>query len=333
MRAKGIYGRQVRSAVQTIVFTEPELGCSYDDLAAAAQLTDRLAWHGFFCADHYLGPSQRPELPGPVDAWTTLAGLSRDTSRVRLGTLMTCATFRLPGPFAVTVAQVDAMSNGRIELGIGAGHFALEHEAMGVPFPPIGERFDRLTEQLEILTGLWSTGPGEVFAYRGKHYVLDGNPGLPKPRQQPYPRIIIGGRGPKRTPALAARFAAEMNLSYQSPDVARQSIQVVRDACERIGRDPATLDFSITLLMCCGSTPADVQRRIAVVDRQMRNAAAYRGFDDLSTFCAVGAPQTVVDRVNAYAELGVSRAYLHFRDLHDLEQLELFSAEVLPHLL
>jgi len=318
--------------VDAVVFTEPELGSSYEQLVTAAQLAERLGWYGFFCADHYISPTQRPNPPGPVDAWTTLAGLARETSAIRLGTLMTCSTFRAPGPFSVIVAQVDAMSGGRIELGIGAGHFPAEHEAFGVAFPSIGERFDRLEEQLEILLGIAATPDGQDFDYQGKFYKLINNPALPKPAQKPYPRIIVGGRGPRRTPAIAARFAQEMNISYQAPAAAAESKRRVEQACADQGRDPATLDFSVTLLLCCGQTQEEVRRRLSIVERQMAKATVYRGLSDVMRFAAVGTPQAVIERIAAYRELGFSRVYLHYRDLPDLGQLELVAREVLPHL-
>src|SRR5215208_6294574 len=140
------------------VFTEPQQGATYDDLLAVACTAEELGYGAFFRSDHYLAMGN-DGLPGPTDAWTTLAGLARDTSTIRLGTLMTSATFRLPGPLAIAVAGVDQMSNGRVELGIGAGWYEAEHTGYGIPFPPTGERFDRLEEQLEVLTGLWRTPP------------------------------------------------------------------------------------------------------------------------------------------------------------------------------
>ncbi|WP_447646153.1 LLM class flavin-dependent oxidoreductase [Nocardioides zeae] len=143
------------------IFTEPQQGATYDDLLAVAQETERLGFDAFFRSDHYLHMSG-DGLPGPTDAWTTLAGLARETSTIRLGTLMTSATFRHPGVLAIQVAQVDQMSGGRVELGLGAGWFEGEHAAYGIPFPDTRERFDRYAEQLEIVTGLWATPEGSA---------------------------------------------------------------------------------------------------------------------------------------------------------------------------
>src|ERR671933_6288 len=173
------------------IFTEPQQGATYDDLLAVAQATERLGFDAFFRSDHFLTMGG-DGLPGPTDAWLTLAGLARETSRIRLGTLMTAATFRLPGPLAITVAQVDHMSGGRVELGIGSGWFEAEHTAYGIPFPDLGERFDRYEEQLAVITGLWSTRPGETFDFGGEHYRLAGSPALPKPVQEGGIPVLLG---------------------------------------------------------------------------------------------------------------------------------------------
>ena len=194
------------------IFTEPQQGATYDDLLAVASTAERLGFGAFFRSDHYLGMGT-DGLPGPTDAWVTLAGLARDTTTIRLGTLVTSATFRRPGPLAITVAGVDQMSGGRVELGLGAGWFDGEHRAYGIPFPDVQERFDRLEEQLAIVTGLWSTPAGERFSHAGTHYRLEDSPALPKPTQERIP-VIVGGHGPKRTPRLAATYASEFNIPF-----------------------------------------------------------------------------------------------------------------------
>src|SRR5512139_312425 len=159
------------------IFTEPQQGATYDDLLAVARATEELGYDAFFRSDHYLHMGG-DGWPGPTDAWTTLAGLARDTSTIRLGTLVSSATFRLPGPLAVAVAGVDQMSGGRVELGLGAGWFEAEHAAFGIPFPALGERFDRLEEQLAVITGMWSAPAGTSFEHEGPHYPVTANPGL-----------------------------------------------------------------------------------------------------------------------------------------------------------
>ena len=309
------------------IFTEPQLGATYDDLLRVARRTEECGFDGFFRSDHYLTMGRNAGLPGSTDAWLTLAALAVQTSRIRLGTLVTSATFRLPGPLAIGVAQVDAMSGGRVELGLGAGWFEAEHRAYGIPFPPVAERFDRLTEQLEVVTGLWSTPLGGTFAYRGDHYVVEDSPALPKPVQTPGPPIIIGGKGPTRTPALAARFADEYNVPFGSAEEAARGYAAVARACEKIGRDGsdrAPLVLSAALTVVCGRSDAEVRRRAetANVDpEQLRSGGG-----------VAGTPDDVVEQIKAYAARGTSRIFLQVLDLADLDHLDLIAAEVKPQL-
>src|SRR3954454_10062194 len=303
------------------IFVEPQQGGTYDDQLAVARLAEELGFGAFFRSDHYLamGVDGRP---GPTDSWVTLAGLARETSTIRLGTMMTSATFRYPGPLAISVAQVDQMSGGRVELGIGAGWYDAEHTAYAIPFPPTGERFDRLEDQLAILTGLWATGDGEAFSYAGSHYSVTDSPGLPKPVQQPHPPIIIGGKGAKRTPALTARYAAEFNLPFVGLEQSAQQIGRVRAACEAIGRDPDSLTYSNAHTICCGGDEAEVRRRADVIGRTP---------EDLRANALAGTPDEVVEQIGRYASLGAQRVYLQVLDQHDLDHLRLLAAEVMPH--
>lgn len=303
------------------VFTEPQQGASYDDLLAVAKTAESLGYGAFFRSDHYLAMGGEG-LPGPTDAWITLAGLARETSSIRLGTLVTAATFRLPGPLAISVAQVDVMSGGRVELGLGTGWFEAEHTAYGIPFPALGERFDRLTEQLEILTGLWSTPLGSRFGYDGRHYALHDSPALPKPVQQP-PPLIVGGLGARRTPDLAARFATEYNVPFASvPDTAA-AYERVRSACRVHGRDPATVTFSAAQVLCCGVDEAEIGRRATAIGRDV---------DELRANGLAGTPSEVVAKARRFAEVGATRLYVQTLDLCDLEHLRLVAAEVMPAL-
>ena len=165
--------------MQLRIFVEPQQGASYDQQLAVALLAEQLGFDAFFRSDHYLKMSDIDGLPGPTDSWVTLAGLARDTSTIRLGTLVTSATFRHPGVLAISVAQVDQMSGGRVELGIGAGWFEAEHQAYGIPFPDVKVRFDRLEEQLQVITGLWGTPVGELFSFEGNEYRVSNSPALP----------------------------------------------------------------------------------------------------------------------------------------------------------
>ncbi len=293
------------------IFTEPQQGATYDDLLAMARATEDLGFDGFFRSDHYLHMSG-DGTPGPADAWTTLAGLARDTSRIRLGTLVSSATFRLPGPLAVTVAGVDQMSGGRVELGLGAGWFEQERTAFGIPFPPLGERFDRLEEQLAVITGLWSTPPGETFEHEGPHYPVGANPGLVAPVQPGGVPIIVGGAGKRRTPTLAARYAADFNAGFRSvPDTGRLFEQV--DAvCREVGRDPSTLVHSAAQVVCLGRDDTTVRRRAEAIGRDV---------DDLLENAIAGTFEQARDRFGRLVEAGMARAYLQVLDLADLDHL------------
>ncbi|WBB92076.1 LLM class F420-dependent oxidoreductase [Verrucosispora sp. WMMC514] len=305
------------------IFTEPQQGASYDDLLAVARRAEETGFGAFFRSDHYLKMGSVSGEPGPTDAWTTLAGLARDTRSIRLGTLMSAATFRLPGPLAITVAQVDQMSGGRVELGIGTGWYDAEHQAYGIPFPPLGERFDRLDEQLAVITGLWRTPSGETFDFTGRHYQVVDSPALPKPVQRPHPPILLGGKGAKRTPQLAARYADEFNLPFVSIDETVAQFARVRAACADIGRDPAQLTWSNALVLCCGKDDAEVARRAAAIGREP---------DELRANGLAGTPAEVIDTIGRYAEVGSQRLYLQVLDLTDLDHLDLVAAEVMRQL-
>lgn len=301
------------------IFTEPQQGATYEQQLAVARTAEELGFDAFFRSDHYLRMGDGDPGPGPTDAWITLAGLARDTTTIRLGTLVNSATFRLPGPLAISVAQVDAMSGGRVELGLGAGWFEAEHRAYGIPFPDLGERFDRLEEQLAIVTGLWSTPVGDTFSFAGEHYPVHESPALPKPVQDPVP-VIVGGGGPRRTPALAARFATEYNLAFPAADGFGVAVERVQAACEAIDRDPASLRKSVALVVCCGETEADVERRAARIGRAP---------DELRANGAAGTPAEVVDKIRSYEAAGAQTVYLQVLDLDDLEHLHLLGGAVL----
>jgi F420-dependent oxidoreductase-like protein len=308
-------------AMKLRIFTEPQQGASYATLRNVAKATEDLGFDGFFRSDHYLKMGGVSGLPGPTDAWATLAALAAETSRVRLGTLMTCATFRLPGPLAITVAQVDEMSGGRVEFGLGAGWYEAEHTAYGIPFPSMAERFGKFEEQLAVITGLWETPAGETFSYEGSHYRLVDSPALPKPAQHPRPPVIIGGTGPRRTPALAARYADEFNVPFHSAAESGALYERVRSACSEAGRDPSSMVFSAAQVVCCGRNSAQLSRRAAAIGRDL---------SDLRENGLAGTPEEIVEKIGSFAAVGVSRLYLQVLDLSDLEHLELIAAQVSP---
>ncbi len=309
--------------MQLRIFTEPQQGATYDDLLRVATEAERLGFDAFFRSDHYLKMGDADGLPGPTDAWVTLAGLARETSTIRLGTLMTAATFRLPGPLAISVAQVDAMSGGRVELGIGTGWYDEEHTAYGIPFPPLGERFSLLEEQLEILTGLWGTPLGSTYDFDGEHYSVKDSPALPKPAQSPRPPVLIGGGGPKRTPRLAARFADEFNMPFGSVEATAEQFGRVRAACEAAGRDPSSLVLSAAQVLCVGSDEDEVARRAAAIGREP---------GELRETGLAGTVDEVVDKALRYAGAGATRLYLQVLDLSDLDHVRLVAAQVAPRL-
>lgn len=301
------------------LFTEPQQGFSYDDQLAFAQSAERHGLDGFFRSDHYLRMGEGDPRPGPTDAWTTLAGLARETSRIRLGTLVSSVTYRVPSILAIQVAQVDAMSGGRAELGLGTGWFEREHEAYGIPFPP--KRFDLLEEQLQVVTGLWQTPDAETFSFDGEHYRLDRAPALPKPVQSRVP-VIVGGGGPKRTPALAARYATEFNIGFVAEDVVAEKFRVVRQACESIGRDPETLQLSVALPTIVGVDDAEIERRVAAIGQTRAQ------FDNGANL--IGSPTQISEKVERLRALGASRVYFQLLDLRDVEHADLVGAELLP---
>jgi F420-dependent oxidoreductase-like protein len=322
------YGRS-RNCLQAInklagvklrVFTEPQEGASYQQLLRVAQTAEELGFDAFFRSDHYLRLGDGDGLPGPSDAWITLAGLARDTSRIRLGTLVSPATFRLPGPLAISVAGVDQMSDGRVELGFGAGWFAGEHEAYGIEFPDTVERFDRFAEQLAIIDGLWRTPAGQRFSYQGKHYRLIDSPALPRPVQSPRPPIIVGGQGKRRSAMLAAEHADEYNVPFSPLARVREVFDRVRAVTAETGRE---LRYSAAQTICVATSESRLAKRAAAIGREVA---------DLRENELAGSPAEVIDRIGQYAEAGASRMYLQLLDLTDLDQLELIAAEIMPQL-
>jgi F420-dependent oxidoreductase-like protein len=307
--------------MQLRIFTEPQQGADYAAQLRCALAAEDLGFDGFFRSDHYLKMGPGSGLPGPTDAWITLAALTVQTSRIRLGTLVSPVTFRYPGPLAISVAQVDQMSGGRVELGLGAGWFDDEHHAYGVPFPPMGERFAMLEEQLAIITGLWETPAGELFSYQGKHYTIRDSPALPKPAQSPRPPIVLGGVGKRRTPRLAAAYADEFNSSFDTMASTADSFRLVGEAAAQAGRPDSSISYSTAQTVCCGRDRPELERRAAAIGQPL---------DHLREHAVAGTPGEVVAKLKEFSGIGAQRAYLQLYDLDDLDHLELLAAEVLP---
>jgi F420-dependent oxidoreductase-like protein len=306
--------------MQLRIFTEPQQGADYATLLRVAKATEDLGFEAFFRSDHYLKMGSVSGLPGPTDAWTTLAGLAVQTKRIRLGTLVSPVTFRLPGPLAITVAQIDQMSGGRVELGLGTGWFDAEHAAYGIPFPGLGDRFAMLEEQLAIVTGLWATPAGGTFSYAGAHYSVTDSPALPKPAQRPKPPVVVGGHGAKRTPRLAAAYADDYNAGFDTVAGTKAAFDRVRAAVDAAGRPEGSMIYSAAQVVCCGRDDADLKRRAAAIGQDL---AALREHG------LAGTPAELVDKIGQFAGIGATRIYLQVLDLDDLEHLQLIAAEVL----
>ncbi len=269
---------------------EPQEGTTYRALRAHAVLAESAGFEAFFRSDHWLSLEGAPERPA-TDAWTTLAGLARETHTIRLGTLVSPVTFRLPVALAKIVASVDEMSDGRVELGMGAGWSIPEHERFGIPFPALGERLDRLEEAIQVVSGLWTETP---LTFHGRFYQLRDAICEPKPVQRPRPPIIVGGVGRRRTVELAARLADELNLDMLEPGASREAFARLDVACEAGDRDPQAVTRSVMIPWPTGS-----------VEEQR-------------------------ERVAAYAEAGVQRLYLNVGPgLADLAELERFGRDVI----
>lgn len=303
-------------------FTEPQQGASYDDLLAVALARESAGFAGFMRSDHYLVMGDGSGLPGPTHAWITLAGLARDTSTIRLGTLVSPATFYQPGPLAIAVAQVDQMSGGRIDFGFGAGWYEAEHGAYGLDFPEMGERFDRYEEYLEQIVGLWSTPDGETYSSQGQFHSFTESPALPKPSQRPGPPVIIGGRGKTRTPRLVAKYASDFNVPFMSLADIPETLSRVDAACEAIDRDPATVVKSAALVACVGATESDIARRAAAIGRDV---------DELRENGLAGTYDEALAKLAEFAAIGIDRVYLQMLDLADLDHVHEIGAHVLSH--
>ncbi len=302
------------------IFIEPQQGASYEQQLEVARAAEEMGFDALFRSDHLTKMGDVDGLPGPTDSWVTLGALARETVRIRLGTLVSSATFRHPGLLAVTVAQVDNMSGGRVELGLGTGWYDDEHLHYGIPFPSFSERFERLEEQLEIVRGLWTTPIEETFSYSGRHHRLSESPALPKPTQPGGPPVVVGGVGPRKTPELAARHASEYNVPFAAVDDFAALLATATACCERIGRDPDDLVRSVALVVCCGETDHEVG---------MRAQAIGRSIEDLTDHGLCGSPSEVLEKLAEYAEAGADRVYLQVLDLEDLEHVHLLGEEVL----
>lgn len=326
-----------RTSVSTLasmelrISVEAQFGARYIDLLKLAILAEEAGYDAFFRSDHYLKPGNEPAATSPTDAWITLAGLARETTTIRLGTLVTAATLRHPSVLAISVAQVHQMSGERIDFGLGSGHDAAEHRAYGIPMPEVGERFDMYTEQLEIITGLWGTPSGERFTFAGKHYELVDAPALhTTEKPPPMPPIIVGGGGKRRTPELAARFADEFNVIFMDSAKATAQFMRVNSAASAAGREPRDIVRSAAFASAVGRHGPQVASRLQILKRELPWL-----FDPLQEpdYLLAGSPAQVVDKIGRYRQAtGISRLYVDILDVADLAQVELIASEVRPQL-
>jgi F420-dependent oxidoreductase-like protein len=315
------------AAMRLALMTEPQQGLSYADIVAAARAAEEAGLEAFFRSDHYAsfpGPAGEPT----TDAWATLAGLARDTTRILLGALVSPVTFRLPGPFAKTVTTVDEMSGGRVEVGLGAGWNDEEHAQLGIPFPPLGERFGMLEEAVEILHGLWTEPDG--WRFEGRHWRVEGSLFHPRPAEYRAdggrPPIILGGSGGPRLARLVARLGDEFNLTSASPQDAREAYGRLDAACRAVGRDPASVARSAMTGVLIAETAADLQDRMA-------DLLAFTGNEDGADADAwlaqrrrrwiIGTLDEAGERLRDFEEAGVERVMLQDFIPRDLEHIRL----------
>jgi F420-dependent oxidoreductase-like protein len=304
------------------IFTEPQQGASYDQLLAVARTSEECGFDAFFRSDHYMRMGSASGRPAYTDAWITLAGLARETKSIRLGTLVSPVTFRAAGPFVVIATQVDQMSGGRVEVGLGAGWYEAEHKAYGLAFPPVGARYDLFEDQLAILHGVWTAPPGATFEYTGRTCRVRLEADTLRPMQRPHPPIVMGGAGGPRSARLAVAYADEYNKSFQPVAEIRRVHDEVRRACEREGRDPASMVWSTGQVVCCGRSETEIARRAAAIHRDVV---------ELRENGLAGTPGEVLEKLGEFAENGVERFYLQVLDLDDLDHLRLIAEEVLQH--
>jgi F420-dependent oxidoreductase-like protein len=301
---------------------------TWDDWCALADACERFGIETLLSGDHYI--STNDELGNVAhDAWMTIAALAARTSSLRLGTQVTPVTFRPPALLANMVATADHVSGGRVELGLGAGWMEREHEAFGFSFPEMRVRLDMFAEQLEIVQRLWTE---ERVSFAGEHYTLVDAPGMPKPLQSPHPPIVVGGSGTRGTAIPAARFADEYNTAWiEHPGEFAAIRERVVAACAEVGRDPATMRFSVAIHSVVGTSRSDVlEKARAIYALRPRE----QGFDDwfagFTESRLVGTVDEIGEQLLTYAEQGADRVTL-IHSLHrDLDSIQLIGERLVP---
>jgi F420-dependent oxidoreductase-like protein len=308
---------------------EGQEGVTWDQWVALARACEEHGFQGLFRSDHYVSFGH-PDTWGSLDAWATLTALAAVTSRIRLGTMVSPATFRRPSVLAKMVTTADHVSGGRVELGLGAGWFEGEHRAYGFAFPPTAERMAILAEQLEIVHRLWSRDE-ESVTFEGAHYRLEDCHALPRPVQEPHPPLIMGGGAGPKSAALAARWADEYNVNYVPPEEARARRERLSAACEAAGRDPSQLRLSMMVNTLVGEDPAELEQRAsALVARRGQGGDGATFLKEAGPERLIGTPERILEQLAAFAEAGVQRVMLQHLVHEDLESLALIGREVIP---
>lgn len=308
------------------IFLDPQEGMTYDAMLAAAQATERGGFYGLYRSDH-LAPTSGLFDRNATEAWTTLAGLARETSRIRLGTLITPLTFREPAVLSKMVSTVAEMSRGRVDVSIGTGWNTGEHEALGLEFESLGVRFERLEEYAKILTGFWGD---ERFSFDGTYYSAKDI--LPRPLPRPRPRIIVGGQGKRKTPLLAARYADEYNIDWPSPQRCTELFERLDDACEEVGRDPGSIERSVLLGVIVGETQAELRRVVPAGVAELGGTDTDAWLAENGPAWKAGTPGEIIDWLRDYEAVGVQHAMLMYSPHGDVSTIDLLAREVLPAL-
>ena len=313
--------------MRVCLMVEGQEDVTWDQWLGLARACEDHGLEGLFRSDHYVSVRGQTN-NGSLDAWTTLAGLGAQTSRIRLGTCVSPATFRHPSVLAKSVVTADHISGGRVELGMGAGWSEIEHVAYGFPFFDTATRMERLGEQVEIVHRQWTE---DVFSFDGRHYQLRDLHALPKPVQEPHPPLILGGNAGTKSSRLAAGWADEYNTVSATPDAARERRANLARACEAVGRDPSTLTFSVMTNCIVGTDQADLERRARrLLARTGQDADVREWLAGQSEAKLIGTVEQVVEDVRALEAAGVQRVMLQHLDHDDLGMVELIGREVAP---
>jgi len=304
---------------------EGQEGVTWAEWLALAQTAEAHGVEGLFRSDHTTGIFD-PER-GSLDAWATLSALAAATTRIRLGTMVSPATFRHPSVLARMVTTVDHVSHGRVELGMGAGWYELEHRREGFPFLDVPTRFDLLAEQVEIVVRSWTE---DGFDFTGNHYTLEGQTAVPRPVQLPHPPLVLGGGARPRSAALAARFAQEYNTPGATPAQCAERRAALDRACDGAGRDPSSLALSLMTTCVIGVDAADVDRRLRAVLEVSKDARPPAEVLAAKPHWLVGTVNEIAERIDGYRAVGVERVFLQHLDHRDLEAVALIGAELGP---